>query len=165
MKTTDTKAKEEIKVYQSLWKNLILVILCLAFALVGCLMIGDDDGVMKVGGWVNIVFFGGGGLFTLTSTLLNRIRHIPLLTIYKDRLEWLEQRKGVCHSVKFADVESFQLTKVQSVKIIIVHYKTTPFTHGAEAGAEANIPVENLTMKGQDIYDMLSGRLKKYNAL
>lgn len=163
MKLTDTKTDEEIKVYQSLWKNLILVIMCLVFALVGCLMIGDDDGAMKVGGWVNIVFFGGGGLFTFVSTLLNRVRHIPLLTIYEDRLEWREQRKGICHSVKFAEVESFQLIKVQSVKIITIRYKATPFAHEAEAAA--NIPVENLTMKGQDIYDTLSGRLKKGNAL
>lgn len=181
MKQTYRKADEaEIKIYQSLWKNTLLAILCLAFAVVGYMIIRDDgdDLMTKVlGGWLNIVFFGGGGLFVLIVTLYNRIRHIPFLIIYEDRLKFYVQSKGIYYTVRFADVERFRLTKVSSSKMIAIDYKVTPLIHKMEessgfvqkmmefnievTGAIENIPVNHLTMKVKEIYSLLNKRLKK----
>ena len=118
MKPADKRTNEaEIRIYQSLWKNMLLVALCLAFAVVGYMIIRDDDcGLVKkmLGGWLNIIFFGGGGLFIAAITIHNRIRHIPLLVIYEDRLELYEQRKGWYYSINFADVGKFNRVHVDT---------------------------------------------------
>ena len=97
MKPADKRTNEaEIRIYQSLWKNILLVALCLAFAVVGYMIIRDDDcGLVKkmLGGWLNIIFFGGGGLFIAAITIHNRIRHIPLLVIYEG-LNYTSSAKG-----------------------------------------------------------------------
>ena len=80
----------EIKIYQSLWKNLLLVICCVIFAIGAIFIIADDSCkiMTKVcGGWLGVIFFGGGGLFICVTTFYNSIRHIPYLILYKDRVE------------------------------------------------------------------------------
>lgn len=70
----------EIKIYQSLWKNLLLVICCVIFAIGAIFIIADDSCkiMTKVcGGWLGVIFFGGGGLFICVTTFYNSIRHIP----------------------------------------------------------------------------------------
>ena len=63
MKQTNRQTNEaEIRIYQSLWKNMLLGILCLAFAVGGYSIIKDEECnlVTKVlGGWLNVIFFGG----------------------------------------------------------------------------------------------------------
>lgn len=84
MKQTDKTKMTEIRIYQCLWKNALWAIGCFAFAAGGCLIVKDvyADWPTKVfGGWLSIIFFGGGGLFLILPTLYNRIRHIPLLII------------------------------------------------------------------------------------
>lgn len=52
----------EIKIYQSLWKNLLLVICCVIFAIGAIFIIADDSckTMTKVcGGWLGVIFFGG----------------------------------------------------------------------------------------------------------
>lgn len=181
MTQTYRKADEaEIKIYQSLWKNMLLAILCLAFAVVGYMIIRDDgcDLMTKVlSGWLNIIFFGGGGLFVLIVTLYNRIRHIPFLIIYEDRLKFHVQSKSIYYTVRFADVECFRLTKVSSSKMIAIDYKVTPLIHKNEesssfvqkmmefnlevTGSIENIPVNHLTMKEKEIHCLLNKRLKR----
>lgn len=51
----------EIKIYQSLWKNLLLVICCVIFAIGAIFIIADDSckTMTKVcGGWLGVIFFG-----------------------------------------------------------------------------------------------------------
>ena len=50
----------EIKIYQSLWKNLLLVICCVIFAIGAIFIIADDSCkiMTKVcGGWLCVIFF------------------------------------------------------------------------------------------------------------
>jgi len=62
MKQTNRQTNEAvIRIYQSLWKNMLLGILCLAFAVGGYSIIKDEECnlVTKVlGGWLNVIFFG-----------------------------------------------------------------------------------------------------------
>ena len=104
----------EIKIYQSLWKNLLLVICCVIFAIGAIFIIADDSCkiMTKVcGGWLGVIFFGGGGLFICVTTFYNSIRHIPYLILYKDRVEIYVQFKGTYKVVKFEDVKFFRLIK------------------------------------------------------
>lgn len=44
MKITNMKVNEtEIRIYQSLWKTTLLSVLCMSFAVMGCIVIMDDD--------------------------------------------------------------------------------------------------------------------------
>ena len=56
---------EGIRVYQNLWKNLLLGICSLLFAIMGIFIIADDNCRMVtkiIGGWLGSIFFGVGGL-------------------------------------------------------------------------------------------------------
>lgn len=180
MKQNNKQTNEaEIRIYQSLWRNMLLGVLCLAFAVGGCMIIKDDycNLMTKVlGGWLSVVFFGGGGLFVIILTLYNRIRCTPLLIIHNDRLEMYVQRKAVYHTVYFADVKRFRLINVFHTKQIAIDYKVVPFINKFEEssgvkqrvmrfnfntlGAIESIPADNLTMKGKDICDLLNERLR-----
>ena len=181
MKLTDKTTAEEIIIYQSLWKNALWVAGCLAFSVIGCTIIRDnycDLATKIIGGWLNIIFFGGCGLVLTVTILYNRIRHIPFLIIYEDRLELYEQRKRSYYSISFANVRKFRLVSLYSSKMISVDYKTIPLIHKVEessdfkqrlmifnfknTGAVENILVANLTKKGKEICDLLNWRLKKY---
>lgn len=180
IKLTDKTKMTEIRIYQCLWKNMLWAVGCFAFAAGGCLIVKDiyADWPTKVfGGWLSIVFFGGGGLFLILPTLYNRIRHIPLLIIYEDRLDLYEQRKGTYRTIHFADVKRFRLIKIHSTKLIAVDYKVTPLIHKLEkssgfmqrvmafnfkvSGTIESLPANNLTMKGKEICNILNGRLNK----
>lgn len=179
MKQTNRQTNEaEIRIYQSLWKNMLLGILCLAFAVGGYFIIKDEECnlVTKVlGGWLNVIFFGGGGLFVIILTLYNRIRRIPLLIIHDDRLEMYVQCKATYHTVSFADVKRFRLINVFNTKQIAIDYKTVPLINKFEessgvkqrvmrfnfntVGAIESIPADHLTMKGKEICSLLNERI------
>lgn len=171
---------KEIRIYQSLRKNILLAILCFVFASGGYFILTDasTSWPTKVfGGGLGIIFFGGGGLFLILSTVYNRIRQIPLIIIHEDRLELYEQVKGTYHTIYFTDVKRFRLIKIQSIKLIAVDYKVTSLIHKIEessaltqrimvlnfdvSGAIEGLPAENLTMNGKKICDILNGHLSK----
>lgn len=181
MKMADMKVNEtEIRIYQSLWKTALLSALCLSFAVMGCLVIMDDgcNVAMRIlAGWLNVIFFGGCGLSVFMVTVYNRIRHIPLLIIHEDRLEFYVQVKGVYYTIKFADVKGFRMTSVCGAKQIAIDYKAVSLMNKLEEsssfkryvlalnfkvlGAIESIPAEGLTMKGRKICNILNERLEK----
>lgn len=133
------------------------------------------DEIAFYGGLLNMIFFGGASALFFAMASHKRIRRIPFLIIYADRLGIYKQRNGDYHTINYADVKKFRLVKIHSSKMIAVDYKTAPLIHkfdGAsdlkqnimnfnfnEIGAIENIPVHNLTMKGKDICDILNRRL------
>ncbi|EFA91023.1 hypothetical protein HMPREF0650_1228 [Hoylesella buccalis ATCC 35310] len=170
----------EIRIYQSLRKNMLWAILCFVFALGGYFILTDASTswpTKVLGGVLGMIFFGGGGLFLFLSTLYNRIRQTPLLIIHEDRLELYVQVKGTYHNINFADVKRFRLIKIQSTKLIAVDYKITSLIHKIEkssastqrmmtfnfavSGAIEGFPADNLTMNGKKICDILNEHLNK----
>ena len=170
----------EIRIYQSLRKNMLWAILCFVFALGGYFILTDASTswpTKVLGGVLGMIFFGGGGLFLFLSTLYNRIRQTPLLIIHEDRLELYVQVKGTYHNINFADVKRFRLIKIQSTKLIAVDYKITSLIHKVDkssastqrmmtfnfavSGAIEGFPADNLTMNGKKICDILNGHLSK----
>lgn len=171
----------EIKVYNNIWKNLLLVVLCLAFAWGGGMIVMDVNCplTMKLlGGWLNIIFFGGGGLLIMVSTLYNRARHIPYLIIHEDRLDIYVQLQGAYHTVHYADVDDFRLINGIFLKQVAIDYKKSALRQKVEEssvlkrqlqafnlnviGAMESINADNLTMSGKDICDQLNERLHKF---
>lgn len=180
MKETDKNINQtEVRIYQSVGKNLLLFAGCLVFVVIGCMIVRDEYcGLAKkiFVGWLGILFFGGGGLSVFAVVLYNRIRHIPLLKIFDNRIELYKQYKGVYYSIDFSDVRKFRFVKNRNFKTIAVDYKTISLKRKLEespgfmqslmsfnfkeTGAIENIPAGNLTMKGKDICDLLNARLK-----
>ena len=116
---------EEIRVYQSLWKNLLLGICGLLFAIMGIFIIADDNCRMVtkiIGGWLGSTFFGVGGLSICIMTLYNYVRRIPYLVIYKDRIEIYVQIKASYNTVYFKDVQKFRPITIGSSKQIAIDY-------------------------------------------
>lgn len=180
MKQTDRIKINEIRIYYSFWKNMLMAIGCLAFAACGWLMIHDIHITRPSKVYIGIagmVFFGGCGIFLLGQTLYQRIRRIPFLIIYDDRLDIYEWRNGTYRTIYFREVECFRLIKIYKSKLIAIDYKETPmkekmeeascFTqHMMEFNARVSralesFPTENLTIKGKAICDILNARLKK----
>ena len=176
MKLTDKHS--EIRIYQSVWKNMFFAVCCLAFAIVGYLIMIDPSTKWPTkifGGLLNMIFFGYASVFFAIMASHKRICRIPFLIIYANRLEIYKQRNGSYHTINYADVKKFRLVKIHSSKMIAVDYKTTPLIHKFEEasdlkqsimnfnfneiGAIENIPVHNLTMKGKEICDILNSRL------
>lgn len=171
---------KEIRIYQSLRKNMLWAILCFVCASGGYFILTDvrTSWPTKVlGGVLGMISFGGSGLFLILSTVYNRIRQIPLIIIHEDRLELYIQVKGNYHTIYFADVERFRLIKIQSTKLIAVDYKKTSLIHKIEksspftqrmmifnfdvSGAIESLLADNLTMNGKKICDILNEHLNK----
>ena len=70
---------EEIKIYHSIWKNLMLVAICLAFVVLGVLQLLDGRNSFLI--WASTLFFGIGGLFMLYIILRQRITNKPYYVI------------------------------------------------------------------------------------
>lgn len=171
---------KEIRIYQSLRKNMLWAILCFVCASGGYFILTDVSTswpTKVLGGVLGMISFGGSGLFLILSTVYNRIRQIPLIIIHEDRLELYIQVKGTYHTIYFTDVKRFRLIKIQSTKLIAVDYKVTSLIHKIEksspftqrmmifnfdvTGAIESLPAENLTMNGKKICDILNGHLNK----
>lgn len=181
MKRSENEYAVPINIYPGWWKNLLLVIGCMAFAVGGCCVLNDPsvDPVKKVlGGWLGIIFFGGGGLFLFLVTLYSKIFRIPLLRIYDDRLEQYLLHKGVYRTVHFADVRRFRMIKYRSVKMVAIDYKVVPMIDKIEHSSRwmqalmifnfprtraiKTITVENLDTNGKELCELLNARLKQF---
>lgn len=181
MKQSENEYAVPINIYPSLWKSLLFVIGCMAFAVMGYWELNDPsaDPVKKVLlGWLAILFFGGGGLFLFLVTLYSKIFRIPLLRIYDDRLEHYLLLKGVYHTLHFADLRRFRMIKSRGVKMVAIDYKTAPMIDKMEHssrwmqalmifsfhqnGAIAFITVQNLDTNGKELCELLNTRLKQF---
>ena len=169
----------EIKIYQSCWKNLWLILGCMLFTVGGIYMITDESCRLVnkiIGGWLGVIFFGGGGLWLAVTTFYNAVKRIPYLVIYEDRVEQYVQWKAARYTIYFADVQRFRLIKISSSKQIAIDYKRTHFLKKMKSkttsgivkklmtfnflvsGAIESIYVSNLSMKGEDICRLLNDR-------
>ena len=79
MKQTDKNIKE-IRIYHSLWKNILLTVGCFAFAVGGYFILHDANTSWPTkvfGGIGSMVFFGCGGMLMFMMTLYKITTHIP----------------------------------------------------------------------------------------
>ena len=161
----------EINVYHSVWKNAITVIACLAMAGLG-IFASLQKGGMPWFVWIAIVFFGLGGLFMAYLVVKEKITHRPYLVITDD---YVRINSGKGWEIRFADVDSFFLTRIGSAKMAGITYRKEIEAKKMEeakdvgravrrfntkiAGTSEAIPVNDLTMKPKEIIEILNERL------
>ena len=169
---------EEVKVYHSLWKNAILVAVCFAFSVSGIYLLIRQPESNHIILWTGIIFFGLGGLFMLWLMLKERITHTPYYVI-TDKSVIMNSGMKVWE-VRFADVEKFSLTSVAPSKMIGIHYNRDAEWAKEEdsgsvvrmvrkmntkiAGVGEALPVGDLTIKPQQLCDLLNERLRDYRS-
>lgn len=172
---------EGIKVYQNLWKNLLLGICSLLFAIMGIFIIADDNCRMVtkiIGGWFGSIFFGVGGLAICIMSLYNYLRRIPYLVIYNDRIEVYVQIKASYNAVYFKDVQKFRPITLGSSKQIAIDYhpeyiaqrmkshttsgfiKKIMIFNIDQTGAIETILASNLSMDRTDILRILNEHIR-----
>ena len=164
---------KEIKIYHSIWKNLMLVAICLAFVVLGVLQLLDGRNSFLI--WASTLFFGIGGLFMLYIILRQRITNKPYYVITDECICMDSGMKK--WEVRFADVEEFYLINVMSSKQIAIKYKkdvelqkmneassagrTVRKFNEKIAGTQESLPADGFTMKPQQLCDLFNSKLTK----
>lgn len=166
---------EEIKIYHSPWRMLLLALASLAFAVAGFFMtIHSPKGFHIIVGWISVVFFGLGGFYMLYGTLNERLTDKPFLTITDEAVIM----DGMKHAViRFADVESFNVAKMGRQEFVAVHFKAGIERQQLDeanvidrsirklnrklVNAQENISTNCTGMKAQELCDLLNVRLRR----
>ena len=147
------------------------------FAGFGFVMLRHNNHDVKdvVGGWLNMLFFGLGGLLILCALLREFITRQPYYIITDECIYVNGVRKK--WNVRFEDVERFYLMEVGKAKFIGIIYKKEielqklkdagcmenairRFNVGMSGSQEALL-AERLTINSQQLCDLLNMRLTK----
>ena len=164
---------EEIKIYHSFWRMLILFLACIAFV-AGCFfMLEHTKDVLHIFvAWIGIVFFGLCGLYMLYAIIKERLTGKPFLKITDESII----REGVKQTIiHFADVESFEVVTMKNQQFVAVHYKpsveqkkldeTNTLDRSVRnlnrklVNAQENISTVGTGMKAEVLCDLLNERL------
>ena len=156
---------------------LLMCVGCLAFAAMGVDLLSVSSTVNHVIAWLGIVFFGCGGLVLLFWLLKERLTGRPFLTITEESVICNSLRQYV---IRFADVESFVLLGGKQEKLIGIHFKkgvereklenASIFSFLARkynlavSGTQESISVTGVSIKAQELCNLLNERVKQYKA-
>jgi hypothetical protein len=166
---------EEIKIYHSLWRMLLMGIGGLAFAVMIISILHSPRAGNVIIGYIGIVFFGLGGLALIYWALKERLTGRPFLTITDEGIVCNGGWKQ--YEIRFADVNSFVLLGGRQNKIIGIHYKKGVEHQKMEnanligrlarkfnlavSGTQESISVSGVSIKAQELCDLLNDRLKQ----
>lgn len=162
---------EEIRVYLSLWKTGLLILVCFAFAAIGLHTLIVHPEKMGFWLWTGLLFFGLGGIFMLWLVLKERITGKPYYLVTDESVTMNSGWKA--WEVRFADVERFFLVG----KMIGIRYrKDREIQKMVDAsglgrlvrhfnkrigGSQEHLYVSHMTMKPKELCDLLNERVKK----
>ena len=168
---------EEIRIYHSVWRMLLLSIGSLAFAFMGCVMTCSPRIGNVIMGWIGVVFFGLGGLGLLYWLLKERLTGQPYLTITEKSVIYNGGWKRF--EIRFADVNSFVLLGGKRNKMIGIRYKEGVEWQKMEdaslvgrlarkfsiavSGTQESISLSGVSMKAQELCHILNERLRHVN--
>lgn len=173
IKTTDDT---EIEVFENTFKTISISILCFTFAACGIFIIADEQcgiATKMIGGWLNILFFGLGGLFILGSALYKKMERIPSLIIRDDCVCVYVQIKNKYDVIMFCDIDGFRLTKRYRTKMILIDYKPAAMTKELErsspiiqyslntVNAIKSVSTTNLAVSTENLCAILNSKIKK----
>ena len=163
---------EEVRVYHSLWKNLLFIASSFAFTAGFFLMDFENKQLIK---WLGILFFGGGGLFMVYLILKERITGTPCIVITDNGVS---VSSGKSFEVRFEDVNAFFIIDISKTKQIGIRYKKGVREKKRDnakqferlirkanekiARAQESIPASGLTIKPQTLCDLMNERLKAF---
>ncbi|MBR4130508.1 MAG: hypothetical protein IKU02_06250 [Bacteroidaceae bacterium] len=168
---------EELRIHQSPWRVLLLTLCSILMIAASVFLMHFHRNMFELfAGWIGILFFGLCCLAWLYSILKEWLMHRPFLTIKDDCLICQAPRKMV---VNFADVESFSVGKVHDSAFIVIHYKPNVERQKMEnasifgylfrsmnkqlINAHDSITTTGLSMKAEDLCNLLNKRLKQAN--
>ena len=137
----------EIKVYHSIWKSAITIVVDLLLMALG--VSGVLSGTTPILAGCLAAFFCFAAVMTAWPLVKERITKEPYLTITDDCVK-VSGRKG--QEFRFADVESFVLKRFLFDGIIEVNYHNERTTPGA-------IMVSDVAIKLKDLHAILNERL------
>ena len=153
---------------------LLMVIGCLAFAAMGIYILQSPKAGNVIIAWIGIIFFGIGGLFLLYWLLKERLTGRPFLTITDESIIYNGGWKQ--YEIRYAEVKSFVLLGGRQGKIIGIHYKKGVECQKIEdaslvgriarkfnlavSGTQESISVSGVSMKAQELCDILNERFK-----
>ena len=165
---------EEIRVYLSLWKTGLLILVCFAFAALGIYSLVAHPEKSGFVFWLGLLFFGFGGIFMLWLILKERITGKPYYLVTDECVIMNSGWKA--WEVHFDDVESFFLVG----KMIGIRYRKDKEIEKMEdasvlgriirrfnqriGDSQEHLYVSNMTMKPKELCDLLNERVKKMKA-
>ena len=168
---------EEVRIYHSLWRMLLLILGCAVFVAIGIAMVRDPRlGAVNIAmAWLGIVFFGLGGIALLFWLLTERLTRRSFLTINDESVVYSSPFQQ--YEIRFADVESFVMLGVKHSKMIGIRYKEGVERQKLDdatflgrlarkfnlsvSGTQESIAVTGLTIKAQELLDWLTDRLQQ----
>ena len=171
---------EDVKVYHSIWKYSFLILVFFAFS-IGLFWTLDYRSGYNWILWLGILFSAGGGVIFLYMIFIERILHQPYYTITDNGIILNAYKK---FEIKFSDVKNFSLSEIKhniyvKSRFISIHYKKNierkkynkasrlgryirDFNERVSSAHEA-IPADGLTIKPQQLCDLLNERLNYFN--
>lgn len=167
---------EEIRIYHSPWRMLLLFLGSVAFVAGSIFMLQHTrNGFHVIIAWLSNVFFGWCGIYMLYGTVKERLTGRPFLTITDEECIVSE---GFWQSlIRFAEVESLHVVKMGKQKFVAIHYKpdveqqkmNEASTIGRSirslnrrlVNAQENISTNGTGMKAEELCDLLNERLKR----
>lgn len=165
---------EEIRVYQSIWRNAFTILVALGFAVLGVYLILNGKGGFLI--WASIIFFGLGALFMLYALVRQMITHKPYLVISDKAV--VMNGGGKDFEIPFVDVDTFLMTGVFGNKMIGIRYtKEAEAKQTAEAscagravrkfnkfvsGVPGAIPASGLSIRPRVLLELLNERLEAF---
>ena len=179
--------KEEIRIFRSVWKNILLSLASFVFAALGVLISldeGKDDLTIFVVSWVCIPFSILGGLIIAYKVLKEWLSQTPYLVI-KDKKVVINDNGT--SEIPFADVEAFFLADMQipkaakNITLIGIRYKedaeqlrwdnanrmsrAVRKSNMRAVGVQEVISTVGLTIKPQALCNLLNKRLEEFKSL
>lgn len=166
---------EEIKIYHSLWRMMLLILACILFVLGGIFILHMHRNVFElVVGWVGILFFGCCGIVLLWSFLKERLFDQPHLTINDEGISYRGMKTW---HVRFADVASFEVRKLGDNNFVAINYKPVVELQKMEnasilgrllrsmnkrlINAQESISTVGINMTADELCHLLNQRLKR----
>lgn len=167
---------QEIRIYHSIWRTLLLVLCGAAFtyASVTILMDPRTSFFMNIIAVIGVVFFGLGSLFMLFMVVRERLAHQAFMTITD---KGVVVRGTKAFVVNFSDVESFEMVHVGSQKLVAIHYKPNVEIQKMEdagflgrmtrrlntrvGNAQEHLGTTGMSMKIEEMFSILNERLKQ----
>ena len=172
---------ENIKIYHSLGKGPLIAAICIMVAGI-CEIILEAvarlawDGYFKGAPWLIGLFMLGLGLSLVIPYWIEKYKKKPFLEVTDDKVI-MNSLKG--WEIPFSEVEEFFFTDITK-QLIGIRYKKDVETQKLEnarsirntvrkmnkmlVGAQEGIPTQGLSMKPQEIFDLLNQRLEVYRS-
>ena len=167
---------QEIKIYHSVWRTLLLLLCGAAFTYASVMILMDSrtNFFMNIIAVMGVVFFGLGSLFMLIMVVRERLAHQPFMTITDKSVI---VRGTQAFVVNFSDVQSFKMIHVGSQKFVAIHYKPNVEVQKMEdasflgrmvrrinmgvGDAQEHLGTTGMSMKIEELFGILNDRLKQ----